>query len=98
MLRAVFARTLRTGVTYEEFRAAWVPENAGPYPHRVSVGRDLTDDRRIITIIELDIEPDELPAILPTLFRPDALGRIGELVVSTELEGVYEQVMDEPAA
>lgn len=51
MLRAVFVRTLKSGVTYEQFRDAWVPET-----------------------------------------RSDARERLGEIVQTTELEGVYEEV------
>ncbi len=43
MLHAVFVRTLRPGVTYEQFRAAWMPEWVeGHYPARTSVGRNLS--------------------------------------------------------
>jgi hypothetical protein len=94
VLRAVFARTLKPGVSYEEFKDAWVPE-AGPYPARASIGRHLADDRKVLTVVELDIAPEEFASVAPTLFRPDAAGRIAELVESTELEGVYEQVIDE---
>jgi hypothetical protein len=98
MLRAVFARTLRPGVTYEQFKDAWVPgQDAGPYPARASIGRDLREDRKVVTIVELDVTPEQFPSIAPTLFRPDAAERIAELVASTELEGVYEHVMDDSA-
>jgi len=97
MLRAVFARTLKPGVSYEQFKDAWVPTDVGPYPARASIARDLADDRRIVTIVEVDATPEQLPSILPTLFREDARERIAELVTSTELAGVYEHVMDESA-
>ncbi|MBA3338807.1 MAG: hypothetical protein H0T54_03500 [Geodermatophilaceae bacterium] len=96
MLRAVFARTLKPGVSYEEFVAAWVPEpRLGAYPARASISRNLSDDRQVLTVIELDVAPDELSAVLPRLTRPDALERVSELIVSTPLEGVYHQVLDD---
>ena len=56
MLRAVFVRTLKAGVTYERFKDAWVPEEVdGGYPAKVSVGRNVTDDRQVITVLELDM-------------------------------------------
>lgn len=57
----------------------------------------MSDDRKVLTIIELDIAPEGFNSIAPTLFRPDASDRIAELVVSTELQGVYEHVMDDSA-
>lgn len=96
MLRAVFARTLKPGVSFEQFKDAWVPErDADPYPARASIGRSLADDRQVLTIIELDVAPEEFPAVSATLTRPDAVDRIAELVESTQLEGVYEQVLDD---
>jgi hypothetical protein len=91
MLHAVFVRTLKPGVSYEQFKDAWVPERVnGSYPARASIGRNVTDDRQVITIIEVDAAPEHFAA----LTRPDALNRIAELVESTQLEGVYEQVLD----
>jgi hypothetical protein len=40
MLRAVFVRTLKPGVSYERFLAAWAPGDAGDhYAAAVSVSR-----------------------------------------------------------
>ena len=70
MLRAVFARTLKPGVTYEQFKDAWVPEGMeGAYPARARVARNLADDRQVITIIELDVPADELKASSASLVR-----------------------------
>ncbi len=94
MLRAVFVRTLKPGVTYEQFRDAWVPEgiDAG-YPAKTSVGRNVANDRQVITVLELDVSPGELDDIAASLTRPDARERLGEIVQTTELEGVYEEVL-----
>ncbi len=94
MLRAVFVRTLKPGVTYEQFRDAWVPEgiDAG-YPAKTSVGRNVANDRQVITVLELDVSPEELDDIAASLTRPDARERLGEIVQTTELEGVYEEVL-----
>lgn len=96
MIRAIFARTLKPGVSYDDFAAAWVPEpGSGPYPAKASISRNLADDRQVLTIIELDIAPDQLSTVLPSLTRPDALDRVAELIAATQLEGVFQQVADE---
>lgn len=93
MLRAVFARTLKPDVTYEQFRDAWTPERVdGDYPARASVSRNVTNERQVITILELDMPMERFAVIAPSLTRLDALDRVRELVASTELEGVYEEV------
>ncbi len=46
MLRAVFVRTLKPGVTYEQFKEAWVPEDiGGDYPVKTRVSRNISNDR-----------------------------------------------------
>lgn len=93
MLRAVFVRTLRAGVSYQQFTDAWLPENLpGGYPVAASVSFNTAADRQVITILEVDASLEEFGAIGSTLTRPDALDRLGEIVVSTELAGVFEQV------
>jgi hypothetical protein len=93
MLRAVFVRTLKPGVTYEQFKDAWLPGDAGArYPARASVGRNVSDDRQVITILELDMSLAEFQDARAGLARPDALERLAEIVESTQLEAVYEEV------
>ncbi|MGH8932458.1 MAG: hypothetical protein ACRDZO_17990 [Egibacteraceae bacterium] len=98
MLRAVFVRTLKSGVTYDQFRAAWAPvERTGTYPARVRVARNVADDRQVVTIVELDVPLSEFEAVRSSLTRPDALERLAGVIESTELEGLYEDVFDESA-
>ncbi len=95
MLRAVFVRTLKPGVTYEQFKDAWVPEQVNEnYPAKVSVGRNVANDRQIITILELDMSVAEFEARRRELTRPDALDRLAEIVSTTELQGLYEEVFN----
>ncbi len=95
MLRAVFARTLKPGVTYEQFKHAWMPERVdGEYPARTSVGRSVSNDRQVITILELDMSVEEFGAVAASLTRPDALERLAEIVETTELEGLYQEVFE----
>ncbi len=96
MLRAVFVRTLKPGVTYQQFKDAWVPEGLeGDYPAKARVARNVANDRQIITILELDVPAAEFKAASASLTRPDALERLGEIVETTQLEGLYEDVFDE---
>ncbi len=93
MLHAVFVRTLKPGVTDEQFRAAWVPDNAaGGYPARTSIGRNVSNDRQVITILELDMSLEEFNTVAASLTRPDSIDRLGEIVETTELQGVYDDV------
>ncbi len=96
MLRAVFVRTLRSGVTYEQFKAAWVPEGtAGNYQARAWVSRNVANDRQVITIVEFDVPITEIGATVASLVRADARDRLSEIIESSELEAVFEDVFDE---
>lgn len=93
MLRAVFVRTLRAGVTYEQFKDAWVPEDMDGYPAKVSISRNIADDRQVITVLELEESLADFEGKRAVLTRPDALERLSEIVDTTELEGLYEEVL-----
>lgn len=95
MLRAVFVRTLKEGVTYEQFKNAWVLDDMDDYPARVSVSRDVADDRQVITVLELDMSLAEFADKRAGLTHPDSLKRLAEIVETTELEGLYEEVFGE---
>ena len=72
MLCAVFVRTLKPGVTYEQFKDAWVPEGlSGSYPAKARVARNVANDRQVITIIEIDVAPAEFRSASASLTRPD---------------------------
>ncbi|WP_314172306.1 hypothetical protein [Streptomyces winkii] len=95
MLRAVFVRTLKAGVTYEQFRDAWLPEVMDGYPAKVSVARNVADERQVITTLELDMPLAEFQEIRAELTRPDSLERLAQIVETTELEGLYEGVFED---
>jgi len=48
-----------------------------------------------MTILELDIPVTEFAKVSASLTRPDARERLGEIVESTQLDGLYEDVFDE---
>lgn len=96
ILRAVFVRTLKPGVTYEQFKDAWVPQHiGGSYLVKTRVSRNVSNDRQVMTILELDIPLPEFTEVSASLTRPDARERVGEIVEATQLEGLYEDVFDE---
>lgn len=96
MLRAVFIHTLNPGVTYDQFARAWLPVGIdGDYPAKTRVARNVANDRQVIAIIELDIPASDFKTAGASLMRPDAGDRLGEIVESTQLQGVYEDVLDE---
>jgi hypothetical protein len=95
VLRAVFARTLKPGVTDEEFIRAWLPPDltTDSYPSGVSISHNITDQRQIISIFEVDTNPQDFPAVLASLVHPDSAARLAEIVESTQLEAVFEDTI-----
>lgn len=91
MIIAVYARTLRPGVSIPRFIEAWRPDGGGEYPAQVEIGIDPANDRRVLTLIRVDGSLEDLQARLPDLVHPDSLARLHEVVESTELESVYVQ-------
>ncbi|RSM86263.1 hypothetical protein DMH04_13900 [Kibdelosporangium aridum] len=92
MLRAVFARTLKPGVTDEEFIRTWLPPGltTDSYPSTVSISHNIADQRQIISIFEVDCTPQEFPDVLASLVHPDSAARLAEIVESTQLEAIFE--------
>ncbi|MGH3608371.1 MAG: hypothetical protein ACRDRD_09845 [Pseudonocardiaceae bacterium] len=92
MLRAVYVRTLKPGVTDEQFIEAWMPPGAtlDSYPARVSISHGLADERQIISVFEVDVPVEHFAEALPGLVHPDSAQRLSEVVESTQLEAVYE--------
>lgn len=93
MYRAVFVRTLKPGVTDEEFVEAWMPEglDQATYPAPVTMGRSTADGRQVITVATVDTDdPQQLPDLIARLVHPDSAQRFADLVETTEVEAVFE--------
>jgi hypothetical protein len=86
---AVYARTLKPGISLDEFIAAWMPEGDDPYPAGLEVAVDPSNDRRVITIVRFDGTLEELQNAMPRLVHPESLDRLAKIVETTELENVY---------
>ncbi|MGH3629465.1 MAG: hypothetical protein ACRDRL_18760 [Sciscionella sp.] len=92
MLRATYVRTLKPGVTDQQFIDAWMSPGTTPdsYPARVTISHSLADEREIISIFEVDVSPEDFADALPTLVHPESVQRLAEIVESTRLEAVYK--------
>src|SRR5262249_46835776 len=60
MIGVVFVRRLREGKTYDDFRAAWYPDEGFGVPARVLAGATLDDPRTIVTVGFVDADPADL--------------------------------------
>lgn len=89
MIVAAYARTLRPGVSIDQFIDAWMPEGGGPYPAHWEVAIDPTDDRRVLTLVRFDGTLPELQNAFPRLVHPESAARLDAVVESTELESIY---------
>ena len=93
MLVAILVRRLRPGVTFEQFRAAWLAE-PGHFggPVRVTHARRIDDDREIVSYAVLDLSRDGLQEALTRLAAGEHSrhDRIDEVIESTVGKGIYE--------
>lgn len=89
MIIAAYARTLRPGVSLDQFISAWMPEAKEPYPARWEVAVDPTDDRRVLTLVRFDGTLSELQNAMPRLVHPESPARLDSVVESTELAAIY---------
>lgn len=91
MLRAVYVRTLKPGVSDEDYIAAWMPDGATKesYPGRMQIAHAATNERQTITTIEIDVAIADVVDALGALVRPDWRDRVAEVIESTELETVF---------
>jgi hypothetical protein len=90
MLRAVYVRTLKPGVTDDDYIRAWLPDGADrdTYPARTFLSHSTTNERQTVVTFEVDAEPDELIDALGALVHPDWRARVAAVAESTELEDI----------
>lgn len=95
MLRATYVRTLKPGVTDQQFIDAWMPAGVtlDSYPARVTIGHSLADERQIMAVFEVDVSSDHLADALPSLVHPQSVERLAQVVESTQLEAVFEDAI-----
>lgn len=95
MILAIFVRRLRPGVSFSEFKEAWVAEpNHFGRPVRVSHAQRLDDDREIVSYALIDATQSEVQEALripEVARREDARhSRIDQVIERTVLNGLYE--------
>ena len=97
MVIAVFVRRLREGKTYEDFRAAWMAEKRFGVPTRVVTGQRLDDEREIISIGFVDIEPEQLQAGFERVADQEQVrhDRISEVIEPGATRVFYAQLDDD---
>jgi uncharacterized protein YqfB (UPF0267 family) len=93
MVIAVFVRRLREGKTYEDFREAWLADKGFGVPTRVVNGQRLDDEREIISIGFVDIDPADLAAGADRVAEQEAVrhDRIAEVIEPGSTRVFYVQ-------
>ena len=91
MLRAVYVRTLKDGITDDQYVEAWMPEGTAreDYPARVSVSHSTVDERVTVTVFEFEGDPEHVLDSLGALVRPDWRDRVAEVIEGTDVETIY---------
>lgn len=98
MLVAVLVRRLKEGVTYDDFREAWLPEHGFGRDVRVLNALNVVDDRELVSIgLMPGATKEDLPAFLEQVGDSEARrhGKIEDVIDSIELRAIYEVVGDE---
>ena len=92
MIIALFRRRLKEGLTYSDFEEAWRAEQGFGVPARVITAISLTDEREVLTVGFVEIEPDQLAAGADAVAEQEAKrhSKIDDVIESTELRAFYE--------
>jgi hypothetical protein len=97
VLCAVLVRRLEDGVTYEQFREAWAPEEGFGREVRVLNAVNVDDPSEIVSIgLMPDVTREELPALLERVAASEARRheRIDDVLEEFVFRGIFE-VVDE---
>jgi hypothetical protein len=91
MLGVVFVRRLREGKTYADFVDAWYPATGFGVPARILSGPGLVDQREVVTIGFVDVQPDDLEQLGQRVLAAEATRheRIDAVIESTELRTFF---------
>jgi hypothetical protein len=98
MLIAVLVRRLKEGVSYEEFREAWAPEQGFGRDVRVLNAVNVEDPRELVSVgLVPGATKEELPAVLESVRESEAKrhAQIDDVIEGFVLRGIYEVVGDE---
>jgi hypothetical protein len=88
---AVFRRRLREGRTFEDFKRAWEADKGFGVPARVFNAVNLADEREILSVGFVAIEPEALDAGTEQVAAQEQVrhNRIDDVIESTELKAMY---------
>lgn len=91
MIVAVFRRRLKSGRTFADFQRAWEAEQGFGVPTRVFNAVNLADERDVISIGFVAIEPEQLEVGIARVGEQEQgrHSRIAEVIESTELRAMY---------
>lgn len=97
MLVSILVRRLKEGKTYEDFRAAWLPDKPFGVPTRVVSAQRLEDPRDVVTIGFSDMSPEEAQAFLERVGPQEEIrhDRIDEVIDGDVTRYFYVQVGDD---
>jgi hypothetical protein len=97
VLISILVRRLRERKTYEDFRAAWLPDKGLGMPTRVVSGQRMDDPQEIVTIGFSDMQPEEAEAFLERVGPQEAVrhDRIAEVIEPEMTRAFYVQVADD---
>ncbi len=92
MIVAVFIRTLREGMTFEDFKRAWEADKGFGVPTRVFSATALDDPRLVLTIGFVAVDDEMLAAGMEAARSQEQIrhDRIDDVIESTELRAMYE--------
>jgi hypothetical protein len=88
---AVFRRRLRDGKSFEDFKRAWEAEQGFGEPTRVFNAVNLADDREVLSVGFVAVEPEALKEGIEQVRSEERLRhtRIDDVIESTELRAMY---------
>jgi hypothetical protein len=97
MILSMLVRRLRPGVTFAEFKEAWMAEpNHFGRPVEVSHARRLDDPREIVSFALIDASREDIQRMLdrPEVMRQEQERhrRIDDVIEATVARGLYEVV------
>ena len=93
MLRAIYVRTLKDGVSDDDYIAAWMPEGVAreDYPAKVTVSHSTVNERETVTVFEFEGDAENVLDELADLVRPDWRDRVAEVVEGTAVETIFTE-------
>ena len=96
MVVALFRRRLKDGKSFDDFKRAWEAEQGFGVPVRVFNAVNLADQREILSIGFVAIEPEALEAGIEQVEAQEQArhSRIDDVIESTDLRAMYRLITE----